>query len=90
MINQDSTKNLEKVFREKEGEKVMAETVPLGGDTKLHRNIWKVLKEHEYMWLGQLGKLNVTYHQIDVIPGLRPFKFAPYCAGPNTENWNNR
>ena len=31
-----------------------------------------------------MGEINITQHSIDLIPGARPFKSAPYRAGPKT------
>lgn len=43
-----------------------------------------MLCKHEKMWFGQLGEINVTEMRIDLVPDARPFKSAPYRAGPKT------
>ena len=43
-----------------------------------------MLKKHESLWSGELGKINTVKHRIELIPGARAFKSAPYRAGPKT------
>ena len=40
------------------------------------------MKKHKSMWLGELGEISITEHAIDLVLGARPFKSAPYRAGP--------
>ena len=84
VINASLAKNREQAFGETEKEPITAETVPLDVDEKHHPAIRRMLKKHESMWSGKLGHINVTTHRIDLIPGTRPFKSAPYRAGPKT------
>ena len=63
---------------------VRAEDVPLGVPQRYHKRIREMLKHHEHMWMGKLGNINITEHQIDLIEGARPSKAAPYRAGPKT------
>lgn len=62
---------------------VTAETVPLGVDKRLYQEIHSMLMKHESMWKGSLGEINVMKHRFDLKPNSRPFKSAPYRAGPN-------
>lgn len=41
-----------------------------------------MLENHEHMWLGNFGIIKDTEHAINIIPSSRPFKSAPYQAGP--------
>ena len=68
----------------KDEKPVTAETVELHVDEKYHPTIRKMLKKHESLSSGELGKINTVQHRIDLIPGARPFKSAPYRAGPKT------
>ena len=43
-----------------------------------------MLKQHESLWSGKLGEISATKHHIRLIEGARPFKSAPYRAGPKT------
>ena len=43
-----------------------------------------MLPKHEHLWSGKLGKISAVKHHINLIPGARPFKSAPYRAGPKT------
>jgi len=61
---------------------ITADNVELHVDKKYHPKIRKMLRKHEKIWEGRLGKITATTHRIDLIPGARPFKSAPYRAGP--------
>jgi len=37
-----------------------------------------LLEEHEALWAGQLGKVDVTPHRIELTPGERPRRAKPY------------
>ena len=81
-INQYLSK-LQKTKEETIKETMRAEEVPLEEvPEEYHQRIRKMLKKHESMWLGELGEISVTEHSIDLVPGARPFKSAPYRAGP--------
>eukprot|EP00171_Calliarthron_tuberculosum_P022928 IDg22928t1 len=41
-----------------------------------------LLRKHEHLWSGHLGKIRETEHYIDLVPGARPFRSHPYRAGP--------
>ena len=41
-----------------------------------------MLRKHEKMWSGELVHIAVTENSIDLVPDARPFKSAPYRAGP--------
>ena len=82
-INQHLADNRES-HAGKDEKPVTAETVELHVDEKYHPTIRKMLKKHESLWSGELGKINTVKHRIDLVPGARPFKSAPYRAGPKT------
>ena len=63
---------------------ITAETVELDVDKAHHKNIRRMLRKHEIFWDGMIGEINITKHSIDLIPGARPFKSAPYRDGPKT------
>ena len=63
---------------------ITAETVELGVDKTYHKAIREMLRDHEHLWDGTMGQINITQHAIDLVPGARPFKSAPYRAGPKT------
>ena len=63
---------------------ITVDNIALGVDNKHHDSIRKMLRKHEEMWTGELGTIHVTEHNIDLIPDARPFKSAPYRAGPKT------
>lgn len=42
----------------------------------------KMLQDHSGMWNGQLGAIRGVQHHIDLNKGARPFRSAPYRAGP--------
>lgn len=63
---------------------VTADTVELGGDETYHPEIRTMQQKHESMWSGQLGEINVTKYSISLRPRTRPFKSAPYRAGPKS------
>ena len=63
---------------------VTAETVELGVDKTYHKAIREMLRGHEHLWNGTMGQINITQHTIDLVPGARRFKSAPYRAGPKT------
>ena len=39
-----------------------------------------LLEEYKALWAGQLGKVDVTSHRIEVTPGARPRRAQPYRA----------
>ena len=81
-INQNLSK-LQKSKEETLKETMRAENVPLEEvSEKYHQRIRKMLKKHESMWLSELGEISITEHAIDLVPGARPFKSAPYRAEP--------
>ncbi len=51
-------------------------------DAKHHAAIRKMMRKHEDMWSGKLGNITVTEHTIDLVPGARPARSAPFRAGP--------
>ena len=68
----------------KDEEPITADTVELHVDNKYHLKIRNMLRKHESLWAGQLGNINITEHSIDLVAGARPFKSAPYRAGPKS------
>ena len=56
----------------------------LGVKKELHPKIRLMLRKHEHLWSGKLGKISAVKHHINLIPGARPFKSAPYRTGPKT------
>ena len=63
---------------------ITADTVKLDVDKAHHKKIRKMLRKHESLWDGTMGEINITKHSINLVPGTRPFKSAPYRAGPKT------
>lgn len=61
---------------------IHAYNVKLCFDEKYHQEIRKMLHKHKDIWYGWLGYVNITQHQIDLIPEPRPFISAPYRTGP--------
>lgn len=47
-----------------------------------HTHIRALLRKYEDLWTAELGNIRATTHHIELIPGARPFKSAPYRAGP--------
>lgn len=43
-----------------------------------------MLRQHEHLWSGKHGKLSAVEHNINLVPGARQFKSAPYRARPKT------
>ena len=84
LINQHLADAREAILGEDAEEPITADTVELGVDEKLQPEIRKMLRKHEHLWSGKLGKISVAQHHINLIPGARPFKSAPYRAGPKT------
>jgi len=46
----------------------------------LRGDVDDLLEEYKALWAGQLGKVDVTPHWIEVIPGARPRRAQPYRA----------
>ena len=77
--------DLRESHMEKDDQPITAKDIPLDDvNQEYHEEIREMLKEHERMWLGELGEINVTEHSIDLIPNARPFKSPPFRAGPKT------
>jgi len=47
---------------------------------ELRGEVEGLLAEYEDLWGGQLGKIDVTPHRIEVVPGARPRRAQPYRA----------
>lgn len=41
-----------------------------------------IIGKHEDLWSGEKENIYDITHRIYLISGARPFKSAPYCAGP--------
>jgi len=46
----------------------------------LRGDVVDLLEEYQALWAGQLGKVDVTPHRIEVTPGARPRRAQPYWA----------
>lgn len=46
-----------------------------------HRTIRSILKKNSHIWDGHLGEIKATKHRIELIPGARPVRSAPYRQG---------
>jgi len=46
----------------------------------LRGDVDDLLEEYQALWAGQLGKVDVTPHRIEVTPGARPRRAQPYRA----------
>ena len=68
----------------REEKPITADTVELDVDKAHHTKIRKMLRKNESLWDDMMGEINITKHSIDLVPGARPFKLAPYRAGPKT------
>lgn len=64
-------------------EPIASENLEIHAPNKLHHPIRALLHKHEDIWSGKLGNISATTHRIDLVPGTRPFKSAPYCARQN-------
>lgn len=51
-------------------------------DDEQQGKVREMLEPFAPMWQGQLGKVTVTEHRIDLLPGTRPHRSQPYRAGP--------
>lgn len=61
---------------------VTADDIDLSGvDETYHKRIRTMLRKHESMWSGQLGKIQVTEHRIELKPGAKPHKAQPKRSG---------
>ena len=61
---------------------VTADDIDLSSvDKSYHKRIRAMLRKHESMWSGRLGKITVTEHRIDLVPGARPHKAQPRRSG---------
>lgn len=47
----------------------------------LHESDRALLEQHTYLWAGQLGKLEITPHRVDVKVGARSIRSQPYRTG---------
>ena len=83
-INKHLADAREAALREQEGTPVTAETVELGVPENIQPKIRDMLKKHEHLWSGKLGATTAVKHHIQLVPGARPFKSAPYRVGPKT------
>jgi len=45
-----------------------------------------LLEEYKALWAGQLVKIDVTPHWIEVTPGARPWRAQPYVASHSSRN----
>ena len=84
LINQHLADAREAVLGEQSEEPITADTVPLGVKENLQPKVRDMLRKHEHLWSGKLGKISAVKHHINLTPGARPFKSAPYRAGPKT------
>ena len=51
-------------------------------DQELRGNFIKMLEKHEDMWRpGKLGTVDASYHRIELEPGTKPIRQAPYRQG---------
>lgn len=74
----------EAALGEQEEVPITAETVQLDIYEKLQPKIRNMLRKHEHLWSGKLGKILAIKHHINLVLGARPFKSAPYRAVPKT------
>ena len=74
-LRESQQEKSEKIIRV---EDISLEDVP----KRHHEAIRSMLKNHEKIWLGELGEISVTEHSIDLKTGSRPFKSAPYRTAP--------
>ena len=64
---------------------VKAADIPmLDVNEEYHERIRAMLAQHEDMWSGKLGGIQVLRHRIDLVKGARLFKAHPFRAGPKT------
>lgn len=61
VINLALAMNLEQVFGEKEEALLRDETVAIRVGSTHHPKVRKMFKKHEFIWLVQLGEINVIY-----------------------------
>ena len=53
-------------------------------DKSLVPHIMAMLSKHSPMWQkGKLGKIDATEHRIELLPGTKPIRQAPYRQGPH-------
>ena len=53
-------------------------------DKSLIPHIMAMLSKHSPMWQkGRLGKIDITEHRIELLPGTKPIRQAPYRQGPH-------
>ena len=48
---------------------ITADNVELHVDENFHPQIRNMLRKHEKIWEGRLGKITATTHRIELIPG---------------------
>jgi len=68
----------------KDEKPVTADDINIDVPVDKEEAVRSMLRKHESMWSGQLGEINVTEMRIDLVPDAKPFKSAPYRAGPKT------
>ena len=61
-----------------------ADDIELDIPVEKEKDVRDMLRKHEKIWNGELGAINVTDMRIDLVPDAKPFKSAPYRAGPKT------
>ena len=84
LINRHLADARDAALKADDDEPVTADTVELGMTEGKEEEIRAMLKQHESLWSGKLGEISATKHHIRLIEGARPFKSAPYRAGPKT------
>ena len=83
----DINQTLHRPVPTKEGEPPWQDSVDLGhvDDPSLRKRILEMLDSHSEMWTpGKLGEINVTEHQIELVPNSRAIRSQPYRQGPAT------
>ncbi len=56
-------------------------------DKSLKTDILEMLRKHQGIWKGHLGKVKATTHRIDLEPGTIPMRQAPYRAGHEAQEF---
>lgn len=63
-----------------------ADDIVLYATHEMEKNVRDILRKNKGMWSGQPEEINITEIRIDLVPDAKPFKSAPYRAGPKTRN----
>ena len=84
LINKHLADAREAALKEEDETPVTASNLELKMTDGKEEQIRAMLRKHESLWSGKLGEISATKHHIRLIEGARPFKSAPYRAGPKT------